>query len=140
MSVQFPLNPNNLPMGANVTPDGSGVTFRVRAPRAKKVWVRGTFNNWAIEDTTLLHQHGDDWIGYVDGVKESARYKFFVQGGLPKPEWKRDPWARELTKEPAHPFSECIIGRPYSFTWHDLGYEPPYFQDLVIYQLHIGNV
>ena len=44
MSVEFPLNPNNLPMGANVAPGGTGVTFRVRPPRAKKVWVRGTFN------------------------------------------------------------------------------------------------
>ena len=139
MSVQFPLNPNNLPMGANVAPGGTGVTFRVRAPRAKKVWVRGTFNNWAVDDTTLLHRHGDDWVGYVDGVKEGARYKFFVQGQLPKPEWKRDPWARELTKDPAHPFSESIVHRPDSFTWHDVGYEPPYFHDLVIYQLHIGT-
>jgi 1,4-alpha-glucan branching enzyme len=139
MAVQFPLDPDSVPMGANVVPDRSGVTFRVRAPRAKKVWVRGTFNDWAADDSTLLHRHGEDWIGYVDGVKQGARYKFYVQGHLPDPEWKRDPWARELTKEPPHPRSECIVHRPDSFPWHDDGYQPPYFHDLIIYQLHVGT-
>jgi 1,4-alpha-glucan branching enzyme len=139
MSVQFPLNPDGLPMGANVVPDRSGATFRVRAPRARNVWIRGSFNNWVLDPSSLLHRHGDYWFGFVAGAKVGDRYKFHVEGSLPKPEWKRDPWARELTKDPGYPKSDCIIASPDDYPWHDQGYEPPYFHDLVIYQLHIGT-
>ncbi len=139
MAVQFPLNPDGLPMGANLVPDHSGVTFRVRAPRAHNVWVRGSFNNWVADATSRLHQHGDYWVGFIAGAKVGDHYKFYVEGDLPTPEYKRDPWARELTKQPPYPQSECIIGSSDDYQWHDQGYEPPYFHDLVVYQLHIGT-
>ena len=137
--LSFPLIPTAFPWEPMSRGTVKGRTFRVHAPRAKKVWVRGSFNNWEVNDATLLHRYGDDWIGYIAGVKEGARYKYFVQGNLPDPGYKRDPWARELTKVPAHPLSECIVRSPESFVWHDGSYEPPYFHDLVIYQLHIGT-
>jgi 1,4-alpha-glucan branching enzyme len=138
MPIELPLQPWTLPMGANIVEDGSGATFRVWAPRAINVWVRGDFNDWKVEDSTKLHKSGDDWVGFIAGVKAGQRYKFFVDGQL-DPEWKRDPWARELTKTPAHPKSDCIVHDPRSFEWHDGWYDPPYFHDLVIYQLHVAT-
>ena len=46
MPVINPTDADFLPMGANMVEDGSGATFRVRAPRARNVWVRGDFNDW----------------------------------------------------------------------------------------------
>src|SRR4051794_14210061 len=121
MPVQPPLNPDNLPMGMNIVPDGSGATFRVRGPRADKIWVRGSFNNWVADDSSLLIKHGDFWVGFIPGMKPGDQYKLFVKGGLADPEWKRDPWARDLTKDPAYPMSNCIVVQPEAYPWKDGG-------------------
>src|SRR5688572_24730939 len=129
MPVELPLQPSTLPMGANIVEDGSGATFRVWAPRADAIWVRGSFNEWKANDDSKLHRSGEDWVGFIPGVKAGDRFKFYVDGDLDDEDarWKRDPWARELTKAPAHPKSECIIHDPRSFHWHDAWYHPPYF-------------
>jgi 1,4-alpha-glucan branching enzyme len=128
-------------MGANIVENGSGATFRVWAPRVDNVWVRGSFNDWKANEDSKLHRNGEDWVGFIPGVKGGDRFKFYVDGDLDHEEarWKRDPWARELTKTPAHPKSECIVHDPRTFRWHDAWYQPPYFHDMVIYQLHIGT-
>jgi 1,4-alpha-glucan branching enzyme len=139
MPVNFPLNPDAVPMGANIVPDKTGATFRCWAPRAKSVRVRGEFNAWdtALSDASLLHRYGDYWIGFVPGAKEGQQYKFFVEGEL-GPGWKRDPYARELTATPRYPFCNCVLRDPRHFQWHDNNFHPPAFNDLIIYQLHVG--
>src|SRR4249920_3489706 len=83
------------PMGATVIPGGA--TFRVWAPRADRVHIRGDFNGWATNDSSLLVKHADGrWTGFVPGARDGQSYKFFVVGaGGAGP--KRDPYARELT-------------------------------------------
>lgn len=98
MPVINPTDADSLPMGANIVENGSGATFRVRAPRAQRVWVRGDFNGWQLDDNGLLHRHGDFWAGFIPDAKAGQKYKFYVKGDLPDPLWKRDPYARELTK------------------------------------------
>lgn len=75
----------------------------------------------------------------MPGLGGGAEYKFHVEGHLPDKRHKRDPYARELTKQPAHPWSNCIVHDPAQYPWHDVHYQPPYFNDLVIYQLHVGT-
>ncbi|HTI70261.1 MAG TPA: alpha amylase C-terminal domain-containing protein [Candidatus Limnocylindria bacterium] len=129
--------PGSVPMGANIVPDRSGATFRCWAPRAKSVAVRGEFNNWGTTDDGLLHHDGDYWSGFVPGAHDGQQYKFYVVGEGSEG-YKRDPYARELTRNPAYPFCHCILQDPRSWTWHDEGYHPPGFNDLIIYQLHVG--
>ena len=52
---------------------------------------------------------------------------------------KRDPYARELTLKPDFPASWCILRDPAHYPWHDGGWRPPDFRDLIIYQLHVGT-
>lgn len=139
MPASLPLNPDRQPMGATVLADGSGVVFRVWAPRALDVWVVGNFNSWTISDGCLLTNRNGFWVGFFPGLTSGTRYKFRVRGQLPSIGWKRDPYARELTKQPPHPASECVVDDPRTYPWHDGGYAPPYFHDLVIYQLHVGT-
>jgi 1,4-alpha-glucan branching enzyme len=120
-------------MGANLVADGA--TFRVWAPSAHSVHVIGDFNNRQRTDDSLLtrDEHGH-WRGFISGARDRHRYLFYVVGdGSEGP--KRDPYAREL--QPPFP-SDCIIRRS-DFPWRQTGYRTPAFQDVVIYQLHVGT-
>ena len=50
----------------------------------------------------------------------------------------RDPFARELSRHPDYPHSNCVVRDPAAYPWHDAGFRPPAFNDLIIYQLHVG--
>jgi 1,4-alpha-glucan branching enzyme len=120
----------NTPMGANLVEGGA--TFRVWAPHAHSVYA--CVNGAEAKDTNLLtRDEQGHWRGFLPGVQDRDRYKYFVVGeGGSGP--KRDPFAREL----ATPFpSDCVI-RTTDFPWHETGYVTPTFQDFVIYQLHVG--
>ncbi|MBN1608185.1 MAG: alpha amylase C-terminal domain-containing protein [Polyangiaceae bacterium] len=125
---------SNTPMGSNLIEDGA--SFRVWAPAAQEVYVIGDFNDWAPSPESLLIRDASGyWAGYVPGVREGARYKFYVVGeGSRGP--KRDPYARELTADWPEP--KCIVRRA-DFPWHDAGFKTPSFREFVVYQLHVGT-
>ena len=92
---------DNTPMGANLT--GAGATFRVWAPHAHRV--HACVNGAAADEGNLLTANeAGHWRGFLPGVRDRDRYKFFVVGdGGSGP--KRDPFAREL----ATPFpGDCV--------------------------------
>jgi 1,4-alpha-glucan branching enzyme len=125
------------PMGANLV-DG-GATFRVWAPRARQVYVCGEFNGWVRDASSLLVKNGDGrWTGFVAHAREGERYKFFVVGeGEGNEGFKRDPYARQLTR--AWPDPDCILRSAGTFPWQDWSWHPPDFRDLVVYQFHVGT-
>lgn len=136
MPVMMPFDAA-VPKGANVVAGRSGVEFACWAPRAQSVWISGSFNGWTQTPDTLLHRLGDDWIGFVPGAHENSSYKFYIEGEGTSG-YKRDPHARELSHSPAYPRNDCIVRDPRGYPWHDLGYHTPRFNDLIIYQLHVG--
>ncbi len=133
--------------GATIVVDSSGqalgVTFKVWGPKADSVFVNGAFNgvNSFSKDQDpdlLMEKHGEHWTGFISGAKTGDIYKFFVvgeDGGG----FKRDPYARELTLIPAFPACNCIVRNPASFPWHDAGFRRPFFNEMIVYQLHIGT-
>ena len=127
-------------MGATVLADGTG--FRTWAPNAITVAVvaGGSHDpSWRPGPGDMLHPLGDGtWGGFLSGIGDGDTYMFFVQGAG-STGWKRDSVARELTFTPAFPDSNCIVRDPASYPWHDQGWHPPPFSDLIIYQLHIGT-
>jgi 1,4-alpha-glucan branching enzyme len=125
-------------MGANAVP-GTGATFRIWAPAAVAVYASGEFNGWSQTAASLLQRDASGiWSGFLPSAGEGAEYKFFVKG-LGSSGYKRDPYARELTRDPVFPQSNCIVRSPQGYPWHDAGFAMPAFNDLVIYQLHIGT-
>ncbi len=128
-------------MGATLT--GAGATFRVWAPAARSVAVRGSFSGW--DDRPLVRIADGHWFTFIPGVRDGDQYKFHVVGNGSNGE-KRDPYAREIALEPPWPHSNCTIrpstalgpGPADEFPWHDGGFRPPAFHDLVLYQLHVG--
>src|SRR2546430_17381223 len=93
-------------MGASLVADGA--TFRVWAPNASAVHVRGDFNNFEIRDDAALVSHGNGhWRGFISGVQDRQRYKFWIDGQA-GPGYKNDPYARELTTHS----SNWIVRKP----------------------------
>ncbi len=132
-----PVNLAQIPMGGTLVPGGA--TFRVWAPRASAVYICGNFNAWPKNAGIPLRQiGGGHWAGFVAGLKEGDQYLFYVNG-LGSRGYKRDPRARELTPTPAFPDSNCVLRDPSLFPWHNTGFRPPAFNDLVVYQLHVGT-
>ena len=135
------------PYGTNLITDSGGaylgVTVKIWGPSASEVYINGRFNgvNSFTQDqdkNLLLKKRGEDWTGFLAGAKPGETYKFFVVGD-DGGGFKRDPDARELTLEPLFPHSDCIVRDPNVFPWHDAGFRPPRFNEMVVYQLHIGT-
>jgi 1,4-alpha-glucan branching enzyme len=140
------LNINlNTPLGANLIPGGA--TFRTWAPEAREVYI--ALNQPADAASSvfpknpadlLVKDANDFWSGFVPGVKEGDLYRFYVVGPAGGSEgFKRDPYARELEMRgnPWYPCN-CIVRNPDAYQWHDAAFRPPAFNDLVVYQFHIG--
>jgi 1,4-alpha-glucan branching enzyme len=125
------------PMGATRVP--GGCTFRTWAPRAKSVYVGGSFNAWQHDDAALLSKDANGyWAGFIPDVVDGQEYKFYVVGKGSEG-WKRDPYSRELSHQPEYPHSNCVIRNANGYPWHDGDFHPPAFSDLIIYQFHVGR-
>jgi 1,4-alpha-glucan branching enzyme len=144
MGVQFKFVDRGTPMGATI--GHGGATFRTWAPRARAVYLvlegecaAAAAEGWQPSEENRLTPLGDEtWGGFLAGVGEGYRYMFWV-AGLGSQGLKRDPYARELTTDPAFPACCCILRSSASYPWHDGLWRAPDFRDLVIYQLHVGT-
>ena len=122
-------------MGGTLVPGGA--TFRVWAPAARAVFVVGDFNNWTRDDNALLVQHPDGrWTGFFPNAADGMKYKFFVIGEGSQGH-KRDPHARELTNTWPNP--DCVLRAANSYPWQDWTWRTPPFNELIVYQLHVGT-
>jgi 1,4-alpha-glucan branching enzyme len=131
------VNLPQVPMGATLVPGGA--TFRVFAPNANAVYVSGDFNSWPPNSGVPLAQiGGGHWAAFVPNLQEGDQYRFYVNGQGSNG-YKRDPRARELTFIPSFPASNCVLRNPTLFPWHNTQFRPPAFNDLILYQLHVGT-
>lgn len=140
-AVEPAINPDTLPMGASIVADGSGTTFRVWAPNARHVYVvlnPGDTYTPSNKDELHCNPANGYWSGFIRGVGDGMEYKLWVVG-TGSSGFKRDPYARELTRVPYWPNNNCVVRDPNRFPWHDEGFRPPAFNNLIIYQFHIGT-
>jgi 1,4-alpha-glucan branching enzyme len=129
------------PMGINLVPGGA--TFRVWAPAAEAVYVvlrdfdQSQPGHWTPNEADKLQRYPDGrWAGFFRGVAEGSPYRFWTVGPAGQG-YKRDPYAKELALG-GFPHCSCLVSEQETYPWHDAGFRPPAFHDLVIYQLHIG--
>lgn len=111
-----------------------GTTFRVWAPNAAAVSVKGSFNGES--DANPLARDGDGgyWSVDVPGVRAGDTYRFVIRTPDGRQLERRDPYARDVT----HSAGLCVVTDP-AFDWGDDGYRSPEWDDLVIYELHVGT-
>jgi 1,4-alpha-glucan branching enzyme len=122
-------------MGA--VPYGEGTTFRVWAPHAEAVFVSGPFDDWA-QDRTALAPDGDGtsgtWSADVDGVGAGEEYRFTIRTGDGDLS-RMDPYARHVTSS----IGNGIVYDPAAFDWEGDDFQMPAWDDLVIYEMHVGT-
>jgi 1,4-alpha-glucan branching enzyme len=120
-------------MGA--VPYAGGVTFRVWAPFASAVSVAGSFNGWDAQVAPLAQEGNGYWSVDVAGAQVNDQYKFVITNpNLAEPLWKNDPYARSMTNS----VGNSIIADP-DYLWQSVGYSTPPWNELVIYELHVGS-
>ncbi len=110
-----------------------GVAFRVWAPNADQVSVIGGFNDWRVGANALHPEENGYWFCEVEAAKTGDEYKFHIKNG--EQEFSRiDPYAREVTTS----VGNAIVHDP-QFDWGDDDFEMPTFNEIVIYEMHIGT-
>ena len=111
-----------------------GVFFRVWAPHAESVSVLGSFNEWNGEANWLWREENGYWGINVANAKAGDEYKFLLR--TPKGDLHRnDPYALHLTNS----VGNSIVYDHATFDWQDDAFGTPYWNELVIYELHIGT-
>ena len=118
-------------MGA--VPHAAGTTFRVWAPNANAVAVIGTFNNWAVDATPLQHEADGYWAVDVPNARSGDEYKYHFTNGDQTFD-RNDPYARQVTSSAG----SSVVHDP-NFDWGDDHFQMPAWNELVIYELHVGT-
>ncbi|MDX1963689.1 MAG: alpha-amylase family glycosyl hydrolase [Pirellulales bacterium] len=117
-------------MGAIV--HAGGVAFRVWAPHAEKAFVVGSFNQW--QETCALRKN-DQGFWYVDvpGAKVGDEYRYLFYRGEERLS-RIDPYAKEVTNSIGN---GVIVDE--EFDWGENNFQLPPWNEIVIYELHIGT-
>jgi 1,4-alpha-glucan branching enzyme len=118
-------------MGAIVTPDG--VTFRVWAPNADRLWVMGSFNDWNEENCPMSHEDQGYWSCHSVDAQPGDEYKFIIHN-KDLVLHKNDPYAKKMN----HSNGNGVIIDLWK-DWKDHNFKPAPINEWVLYELHIGT-
>lgn len=127
-----PVQPSQRP-GMGALPYPGGTTFRVWAPFAQGVAVVGSFNSWSAEATPLACEGNGYWSADVAGASEGGEYRYVLSSGGQQIA-RLDPYAREIS---AQTNNSMIYST--NFDWGADQFSMPAWNELVIYELHIGT-
>ncbi|UOQ52587.1 alpha-amylase family glycosyl hydrolase [Hymenobacter cellulosivorans] len=122
-----------LQAGMGALPHALGTTFRVWAPNADAVSVVGPFNDWDSTAHPLAHEADGYWAADIADLGPGTEYKFWLRSGDAELT-RNDPYAREVT----HSAGNSVVPT-HEFDWEDDKFQMPAWNELVIYELHVGT-
>ena len=110
-----------------------GVAFRVWAPHAEHVSVIGSFNDWKSEANPMKQEDGGNWLAVLDNAKPGDEYKYEItyDGNTFQ---RVDPRVRQVTNS----IGNGVVHDP-NFDWQGDDFQMPAWNELVIYETHIGT-
>ncbi len=119
--------------GMGPLPHDRGVAFRVWAPNAEQVSVVGDFNDWSAKRGEMAAEENGNWYLNVDSAVPGDQYKYEIvyQGRTFQ---KMDPRVRRVTNS----VGSGIVHDP-NFDWQGDDFAMPAWNELVIYETHIGT-
>lgn len=122
---------SHAPLGSTVLP-GGGVLFKVWAPHPSSAYVGGDFNGWSTTANSMTRD-GDYWYARIGSASDRQQYKYVFQPGTI---WKPDARAKSLN--PGSYYNTHIENR-FRYTWTSSSFPAPAFEDMIIYELHVGT-
>ncbi|EYF05207.1 alpha-amylase family glycosyl hydrolase [Chondromyces apiculatus] len=128
------LNASSRP-GMGAIPYNGGVTFRVWAPGAQRVWVTGDWNGWSTTADELGNEFNGNFSGDFGYATRWQKYQYVIQTAWGEKIWKSDPRATRVERSNG----ASIIHDPGYFQWTDGGYQIPAWNEMVIYEMHAGT-
>ena len=137
LNFAFPeLTSTNLPLGATVNKSGTnvtGVTFRVWAPNASAVSVRGQFNGW--NETVMTKDPATDYWSVTESLaRPGQEYKYFLRwAGNSNGTWKVDPRAVWILN------GNGVIYDHGNFDWGNVTAPSIPVGRQVAYEMHVGT-
>ncbi|MCW5936641.1 MAG: alpha amylase C-terminal domain-containing protein [Fimbriimonadaceae bacterium] len=120
--------------GNGAVPFAGGTTFRLWAPFATQANVAGPFNGWNDSNAKLVAEGGGWWSLDYRRTVPGQQYKFVLRNGS-QVLWKKDPWAKALVSSNGN----AIIHNPNAYAWQTNNFVTPAWNDLVVYETHIGT-
>ncbi len=119
--------------GMGAIPLEDRVAFRVWAPHADAVSVIGSFNDWTGGGGEMESEGNGSWYTEVEGAKGGDEYKFRIINGDQTLD-RIDPYARQVTNSVGN-------GVIYDseFDWGDDNFEMPPWNEITIYEMHLGT-
>jgi 1,4-alpha-glucan branching enzyme len=118
--------------GLGVTRHDNETTFRVWAPFAKGVAVRGSI----VAEATPLNKEDDGyWSISLKDVEPGQSYKYRIETAEGVIVERNDPRARQLTSSEG---GESVVVDE-DFDWQDVTFEPISADKQIIYELHVGT-
>jgi malto-oligosyltrehalose trehalohydrolase len=123
----------DIPNGASERGDGT-VTFALWAPLKKSVHLIGDFNEWKPEPLKV----DESGLWWIEKQLDPGTYVYqFVLDGATT---ICDPYARRIRWDEGSPQPQAVIevgAQPYE--WHDGDFGIKPLNQLVIYEMHVGN-
>jgi len=127
------LGPQVRHAGMGAITHKNGVAFRVWAPHANAVSVVGTFNSFNETAHPMESESAGKWYVDVPDATVGHEYKFFITSGE-RTFSQIDPRARQVTNS----VGNGVIHDP-NFDWDGDDFSMPSWNELVIYELHVGT-
>ena len=125
--IVYAVDPSTRP-GVGAIPYNGGTTFRVWAPNAASVNVAGDFNWWSTTYNPLANEGDGLWSVDVAGANINDQYRYVINTSL----WKTDPRANDVVSSVGN---GIIVDNSYNWTQ----FTPPAWNEMVIYEMHIGT-
>jgi 1,4-alpha-glucan branching enzyme len=126
---------SHAPFGTTPLTDG-GTAFKVWASTPTSAVVTGQFSGWATTEAggaTGLTRVGDYFVARVSNAVPGQQFKYIFQPGTV---WKPDARARRLN--PSDNLN-TYIEDPFGYAWAVDDFQTPAFEDMIVYQLHVGT-
>ncbi len=115
-------------------PFTGGCSFKIWAPNASAAWVAGEFNSWSATSLPLVSEGNGWWSTDIRNIAAGKQYKFILKNGT-NTFWKNDPWARRMVSSTGNSY----VYNPNGYAWQTNNFQTPTWDDLVLYEMHIGS-
>jgi len=116
------------------------VTFGLFAPHKKDVRLIGDFNNWDRDATVMKADNDGLWTTELTLPPAKYDYQFLIEPKTDKEVTIADPCSRGLRWVDGRPDPHSVIevGKA-PYVWGDDGFRVKPLNELVIYELHVGD-